>query len=218
MILAVTPARGGSKGIPRKNLVPLAGKPLLACTIEAAQRSKLLTRYVISTEDREIAETARKYNVDVIERPVHLASDDASTLSVLEHVLSVMPADIIVLLQATSPIRDPGLIDFCIQRFLDTGTDSLATGLICKYVEYGKNEQRRQEIPGFFYDDGNIYVMKAELIKRGERYGTKIERVILDREQNVEIDDNFDLWIAEEILKRRRSIVGRNSSVEAYGS
>ena len=108
-----------------------------------------------------------------------------------------------VLLQATSPIRDDGLIDDCIQKFLDSHADSLATGFICKYVEYGKNDSRRQDIPGFFYDDGNVYVIDADMIRKGERYGKRIERVLLDREQNVEIDDEYDLWLAEQILKRR---------------
>lgn len=203
VILGVTPARGGSKGIPRKNLRPLLGKPLLVWTTETAQRSRLLSRYVVSTEDREIAETARRCGVEVVERPDHLATDDASTLAVLQQVVARIPADIVVLLQATSPIRDPGLVDACIQRFLDAGADSLATGFICKYLEYGKNDRRRQDIPGFFYDDGNVYVIKADLIRRGDRHGMKIERMILDREQNVEIDEEFDFWLAEQILTRR---------------
>lgn len=204
MILGVTPARGGSKGIPRKNLKPLLGKPLLAWTLEAAQRSALLQYYVVSTEDKEIAETATRFGVEVLDRPVELAGDDVSTLSVLQHVLAKIPADVLVLLQATSPIRDPNLIDTCIRRFLDSGADSLATGFLCTYVEYGQNDRRRQEIPGFFYDDGNVYVIKADLIRRGDRHGTKIERMVLDREQNVEIDEEFDFWLAEQILKRRR--------------
>lgn len=203
MILGVTPARGGSKGIPRKNLKPLGGKPLLAWTMEAAQCSRLLSRYVVSTEDLEIAKTARRCGVEVVERPDHLATDDASTLAVLQQVVALIPADIVVLLQATSPIRYPGLIDVCIQRFLDVGADSLATGFICKYVEYGKNTRRRQEIPGFFYDDGNVYVIKADLIRKGDRYGSRIERVLLSREQNLDIDDEFDFWVAEELLKRQ---------------
>lgn len=203
MIVGVTPVRGGSKGIPRKNLAPVCDKPLLAWTIEAARRATRLDRYLVSTEDPEIAEVARGYGAEVLERPPELATDEASTLSVLQHVLSQVPADIVVLLQATSPIRDEGLIDRCIARFHETGADSLATGFVCKYVAYGKNDQRRQDIPGFFYDDGNVYVMKADLVRSGDRYGRTIERIVIDREQNVEIDDAFDLWLAEQVLKRR---------------
>jgi CMP-N-acetylneuraminic acid synthetase len=207
MLIGVVPARGGSKGVPRKNVRPIGGKPLIAWTIEAAQESKLLTRFLVSTEDAEIAETARQYGVEVITRPASLATDEATTLSVLQDLLGQVPADVVVLLQPTSPIRDAGLIDRCIQRFLDSGADSLATGFICKYVEYGKNEARRQEVPGFFYDDGNVYVTKADLLRKGDRFGQRIERMVLDREQNVEIDDEFDFWLAEQILKRRQGLV-----------
>ena len=207
MILGVTPARGGSKGLPRKNIRPLYGKPLLAWTIEAARCSTLLDRYVVSTEDREIADVARRWNAEVIARPPELATDEATALAVLQHVLRIIPeARTLVMLQATCPVRDAGLIDRCIRRFLETGADSLATGFLCKYVEYGTNQQelRRQDIPGFFYDDGNVYVVRADLLRAGERYGAKRERVILDREQSIDIDDAFDFGLAEQVLQRRR--------------
>ena len=203
MIVGITPARGGSKGIPRKNIKEIADKPLIAWTIEAAKQSKLLDRYIVSTEDEEIANIARKYGADILYRPSELATDEASTLSVLQYTLEQIPCDVIVLLQATSPIRNGGLIDECIKEFIDNGYDSLATGFICKYVEYGRNELRRQDIQGFFYDDGNIYVIKADLIKKGDRYGKKIGRKIISRWENVEIDDKFDFWLTEKILKGR---------------
>jgi CMP-N-acetylneuraminic acid synthetase len=89
---------------------------------------------------------------------------------------------------------------------LDTGAESLATGFIGKYVEYGKNTQElnRQAIPGFFYDDGNVYIVKAELLRRGERFGTRVERVLVDREQNIDVDEEFDLWFAEQVLTKRQ--------------
>jgi len=203
MILGITPARGGSKGIPRKNIREICGKPLIAWTIEAAKKSKLLDRYVVSTEDEEIAEISRKYGAEVVYRPPELATDEATTVSVLQDVLKKINADVVVVLQATSPIRNDGLIDHCIKRFLDTGADSLATGFICKYLEYGTYNLRRQDIKGFFYDDGNVYVLKADIIKDGRWYGNKIERIILDKEQSVDIDDEFDFWLAEQILKKR---------------
>ncbi len=200
-ILGITPARGGSKDIPRKNIKEIAGKPLIAWTIESAKKSKMLDRYVVSTEDEEIARIVRKYGVEVLHRPSELATDEASTLSVLQHLVENIPCDIVVLLQATSPIRRPELIDECIKEFKDNDYDSLATGFICKYVEYGINELRRQDIKGFFYDDGNVYVIKADLIKKGERYGKKLGRKIVSRIENVEIDDEFDFWLSEKILK-----------------
>jgi N-acylneuraminate cytidylyltransferase len=200
MILGITPARGGSKGIPGKNIKMIAGKPLLAWTIEAAQKSKLLDRYIVSTEDKEIVEIASKYGAEVLTRPKKLATDTATTLSVLQQAIANIPCDIVVLLQATSPVRRPGLIDECIKEFIDNKYDSLATGFICKYAEYGKNNLRRQDIKGFFYDDGNVYVIKAGLIIKGERYGSKIGRKIISRWENIEIDDEFDFWVAEKIL------------------
>jgi len=201
MILGITPARGGSKGIPRKNIKEIAGKPLIAWTIEAAKKSQFLNRYVVSTEDEEIAHVCEDYGAEVLWRPPGLATDEASTLSVLRHVVEQIPCKVIVLLQCTSPIRSKCLIDECIKEFLANDYDSLATGFICKYIEYGKNVLRRQDIEGFFYDDGNVYVIKADIIKKGDRYGHKIGRKIISRWENVEIDDEFDFWIAERILE-----------------
>lgn len=202
MILGITPARGGSKGIPQKNIKEIAGMPLIGWTIEAAKKSKLLDRYVVSTEDEEIACICKGYYVEVIKRPANLATDKASTLSVLQHVVEQIPCEIAVLLQATSPIRSKGLIDKCIEELLANDYDSLATGFMCKYSEYGKSQKRRQDMEGFFYDDGNVYVIKTDLIRKGERYGQKIGRKVTSRWENVEIDDEFDFWLAGQILKK----------------
>ena len=208
MILGVTPARGGSKGIPRKNLRLLCGKPLIAWTIEAAKASKLLDRYVVSTEDDEIAQVARSFGAEVLMRPAELATDEASSLSVLQHAVQQIPAEVVVRLQATCPIRDPGLIDRCINRFHARKADSLATGFICRFVEYGKSDLRRQDIEGFFHDDGNVYVNRAELVASGDEYGHVLEHLLIDREQNVDIDDEFDFWLAEQLLSRRMCSTG----------
>lgn len=214
-ILGITPARGGSKGVPRKNIKPIAGKPLIAWTIEAAKRSRLMDRYVVSTEDAEIAQVSLAFGADVLDRPKELATDEASTLAVLQHAIERIPCDIVVLLQATSPIRSEGLIDKCVEEFIDNDYDSLATGFICRYMEYAKDvevskdgkEMRRQDVSGFFYDDGNIYVIKSDLIRKGERYGKKICKKNISRWENHEIDDPFDFWVAEKILEQPGSII-----------
>ena len=155
MIFGVIPARGGSKGIPQKNVRQVCGKPLIAWTIEAAQQSVLLDRWVVSTEDPEIASISRLYGAEILDRPPQLATDTTPTLHVLKHALNHVSADIVVLLQPTSPIRSSGLIDRCIRQFQDTQADSLATGFMCKYQEYAlDNNLRRQDRAGFFYDDG----------------------------------------------------------------
>jgi N-acylneuraminate cytidylyltransferase len=203
MILGITPARGGSKGIPRKNIKMIVGKPLIAWTIEAAKESRLLDRYVVSTEDTEIARISEDFGAEVLKRPAELATDEADTLDVLKHALEAIPCDILVLLQATSPIRKVGLIDECIKEFIEGGYDSLATGFMCKYAEYGKNDLRRQDIKGLFYDDGNVYVIKADLVRKGDRYGKKIARKFISRSESIEIDDDFDFWVAEKILQEK---------------
>ena len=211
MILGIIPARGGSKALPRKNIRTIAGKPLIAWTIESARKSRLLDHFVVSTEDKVIAEISKRYGAEVIHRPARLATDKATTLSVLQHVLSVIKADTIVLLQPTSPIRDNNLIDRCITKFKKAGADNLATGFICTFKEYGVCGQRRQDLKGFFYDDGNVYVIKADLVKNRMLFGKKAERVETTREQNIEIDDKFDFWLAERVLLKRRQ-AGRGFS------
>lgn len=203
MILGLIPARGGSKGILRKNIKLIAGKPLIAWSIEHAQKSKYIDRFVVSTEDKEIREIASKYGAEVLQRPAVLATDAADTLPVLAHAVQEIPCDTLVLLQPTSPIRSDGLIDSCIEDFQNKKVDSLATGFYCNYIEYGKNIKRRQDINGFFYDDGNVYVIKADLIKKGERYGSNLAKKVISREENVEIDDHFDFWLAGKILLER---------------
>ena len=214
MIFGVIPARGGSKGIPQKNVRQVCGKPLIAWTIEAAQQSVLLDRWVVSTEDPEIASISRLYGAEILNRPPQLATDTTPTLHVLKHALNHVSADIVVLLQPTSPIRSSGLIDRCIRQFQDTQADSLATGFMCKYQEYAlDNNLRRQDRAGFFYDDGNVYVLRASMVSAGEQFGEKIERVLLDREQNIEVDDFFELWLAEKVLERRSA--GNQSPTDA---
>ena len=203
MILGIIPARGGSKGIPRKNIKKIAGKPLIAWTIESAKSSKLLDRFIVSTDDKEIAEISKRYGAEVLTRPMKYATDKSTTLSVLQYVLKKIPADTIVILQPTSPARDSGLIDYCIKRYMEKKSDTLATGFICKFMEYGTYSARRQDLKGFFYDDGNVYVIAADLIKKGKMIGKRVERVEISKEQNIEIDDKFDFWIVEKILKKR---------------
>lgn len=203
MILGLIPARGGSKGIPKKNIKLICGKPLIAWTIEAALQSQKLERIVVSTEDKEIADIAIGYGIEVLMRPQELAEDNIISLDVMKHAVENIKCSTLVLLQPTSPIRDKGLIDECINEFLIHSYDSLATGFMCDYKEYGKNNLPRQLTQGFFYDDGNVYVVKSEILHSGDRYGVHIGRKIISKEQNIDINDNFDFWIAECILRKR---------------
>ena len=203
MILGLIPARGGSKGVPNKNIKEIYGKPLIAWTIEQAKKSTRLDAILVSTDSDKIADIAKQYGAQVIMRPEELATDTASTQDVMVHALQKYPADTLVLLQPTSPCRSEGLIDACIEEFLENDYDSLATGWICDYKEYGKNTLPRQQIEGFFYDDGNVYVIKADNILQGDRYGAKIGHKIISRYENAEIDDEFDFWLLEQILRKQ---------------
>ena len=209
MIIGLIPARGGSKGVPNKNIKTICGKPLIVWTIESAKNSRLLDKVIVSTESEAIAEIARTAGAQILKRPDYLATDTASTQDVMVHALQNFPADTLVLLQPTSPCRSEGLIDECILEFQEQKCDSLATGWICDYKEYGKNTLPRQQIQGFFYDDGNVYVIKAENILKGDRYGKKIRRKIISRYENAEIDDEYDFWLLEQILKKQENEVNK---------
>ena len=152
MRFGVIPARGGSKGIPRKNIRPFAGKPLIAWSIEAALAARGLDRVAVSTEDAEIAEVAARFGAEVLWRPAELATDEATTIAVLTHIAATVPeAETFVVLQPTSPLRDDGLIESCLELYRAGGYDSLATGFYCKYQPYGAhNNVRRQDYQGFF--------------------------------------------------------------------
>lgn len=204
MVLGIIPARGGSKGIPRKNIKNICGKPLIAWSIEKANKATLLDDFIVSTEDREISDIAELFGARVLRRPKKLSLDDTDTLLVLQHVVNEMNPDAVVLLQPTSPIRDDDLIDRCIARYFESGSDNLATGFYCKSKEFGTYDAlRRQDIDGFFYDDGNVYIFKKELLLAGRWSGDEIERYVISREQNFEIDDELDFFLVEKILEKR---------------
>lgn len=202
-VLAVIPARGGSKGLPRKNLRDVAGKPLLVWTIEAVRGATLVDRWVVSTEDPEIAAVARRHGAAVLDRPTELADDHASTLAVVQHALAQVPAEIVVVLHPTSPIRRHGLIDACVRTLTADGVDSLGTVHRDYSFEYGQDMPRRQEIRPRLVDNGNVYVIRAATLRAGQWIGERISVVETSREESVEIDDEFDLWLAGQVLAYR---------------
>jgi CMP-N-acetylneuraminic acid synthetase len=204
MFLGITPARGGSKGIPYKNIKMIAGKPLLAWTIERALESELIDKYVVSTEDKDIKKIAKAYGAEVIDRPPELATDNSLVIDTLKDVVEKIKCKHVVVLQATSPVREEGLIDFCIQTYKDSDVDSVATGFDCKFMPYGTNTMRRQDYEGFFYDDGNVYVINANIIRNGLMFTERHEHIYTSKYQNLEIDDPEDFWLVEQILKKEK--------------
>jgi len=223
--LAIIPARGGSKGLLRKNLLPIGGKPLLAHSILAAKESQRVNRVVVSTEDDEIASVAKTWGAEVVQRPFDLATDEAPTDPVLEHALLHLEetegfhADLVVLLQPTSPIRTPGLVDACISHLEASGSDSLLTvfeghhfywrrktdGLIANYDPVYR--PRRQDIPveeQIMLENGSVYVTRRDtFLEYHSRLAGKIEWFVMSAEESLEIDSPTHLAMAEMIIRSR---------------
>lgn len=225
-ILAVIPARGSSRGIPRKNVKLLCGKPLIAYTIEAALSSKLIDRAVVSTEDEEIAEVSKKYGAEVISRPPELAQDDTPSLPVYQHTIRYLEKtegyrpEIIVILQPTSPLRIVEDIDRAIEGFLEAKYDSIVS--VCE-VEYpphwmytltgnrlkplikdGKNVVRRQDAPKVYRLNGAVYITSRDIIMKGNQVlGRDTKAYIMPLERSIDIDTELDFKLAELLMRER---------------
>ncbi|MDR1045511.1 MAG: acylneuraminate cytidylyltransferase family protein [Candidatus Adiutrix sp.] len=200
--LGIIPARGGSRGVPRKNIKSLCGHPLIAWTIRAAAEARLLDDFVVSTEDEEIAAVSRDYGARVLRRPQELAADETISRDVIAHVLEATGARRAVLLQPTSPVRSPGLPDRVIGAFKAGPWDSMATGFEqLVYPPHGV-EHRRQDIKSVFVNDGSVIVSTRETVLGGSLFGRRAGTLVVSREENVDIDDEFDFWLAEKVLER----------------
>lgn len=226
-VLGIIPARGGSKGVPRKNIKMLCGKPLLAYTAETALASKLLTRVILSTEDVEIAEVGRSVGVDVpFVRPQELAQDTTPTMPVVIHAIKSLEAlgehyDAVCLLQPTNPLRSSRDIDNCIDLLEKTGADSVISVLPVPdtynpnwvywqstegrmTLSTGENEPvvRRQDLPRAFHREGSVYVTKRDvLFQHGNLYGSEIQGYEMDPWYSVNIDTLEDWYRAERHIK-----------------
>jgi len=226
-ILGLIPARGGSLSIPRKNIIPLAGKPLLAYTCEAALASKHLTRVILSTDDPEIAEVGQKYGVDVpFLRPDNLAAADTLILPVIQFTLGWLKenqkysADIIVLLQPTSPLRRAHHIDEAIDLLVESDADTVVSvvsvphnfnpvsvmrldeqGHLTPYIE-GPQILRRQDKPRVFARNGPaVFAVKREVLDQDQIFGKKIFPYEMNERDSIDIDGPKDLALAEYYLR-----------------
>lgn len=235
-ILGVIPARGGSKGIPRKNLAPLGGRPLIAYTADAARASRTLSRVVVSTEDDEIADTARGLGVDVpFLRPARLAADDTPMVDVLIDLVARLNEhegyrpDALVLLQPTSPFRRAEHIDAAVRLLFETGADSIVTvtpvphqftppalmelqgerlvpwadgRLSSPTGGGGAMPLRRQEKPQLFARNGPAVVaVRTHVVEQRTLYGPDTRGLVMTREDSLDVDDGFDLALAELLLE-----------------
>jgi CMP-N,N'-diacetyllegionaminic acid synthase len=199
--LAIIPARGGSTRLPKKNLKMLLGKPLVKWTIDDAKKSKILDRIILSTDDSKIKEIGEKSKIEIHHRSPELSSETSLIIDTLYDVSKNNAGFDILYLNPTSPIRQKGLIDTCIKKFVDKKFDAVASGIIAKYVKWPTNMKRTQDLEGYFIDNGAVYVYNESLIRRKTLLSKKFGTVLVDKSEYVDIDDEFDFKMAEVIMK-----------------
>jgi CMP-N,N'-diacetyllegionaminic acid synthase len=224
-LIAVIPARGGSKSVPGKNVHSLGGKPLLAWSIEVAQQVSEIDRIIVSTDDGEIASVGRAFGAEVYARPPHLATDEALVIDALKDLLQTLraegeTAEWMILLEPTCPLRTPEDVRDCLKLVAQGGYDSVAT-----FKEAELNPHRawrlvngfpevfipgavpwlpRQKLPKAYQLNGAVYVFRASLLAQEARslLVGKLGAVLMPRERSQDIDDSVDFIIVEALLKK----------------
>lgn len=235
-VLAVIPARGGSKGLPGKNILPLAGHPLIAYSIRAALTAKTVTRTLVSTDSEEIAAVSKRYGAEVpFLRPAELAGDRSLDIDFWRHALDWLcdaegyVPDYVVQLRPTSPIRHPKLVDTCVDKVISAGADSLrvvtpAPATPYKMWRVNDNATRmeplltldgvpepfntlRQTLPPVYWQIGTLDVIRTSLItERGLLSGDYVLPYVVEGEYAVDIDNRADFDQAAEIIQRVETV------------
>lgn len=228
-VLAIIPARGGSKGIKRKNMSLLAGKPLIQYTLEAAKKCKLINRIILSSDDSRIISFCKRNSIDApFIRPANLAGDEVPMVEVVKYALDYLwknqhyKPEIVVLLQPTSPLRRSYHIYQALRLLEKTGADTVVSvvevphncnpysimkvdGLYLRHFKsFKERENLRQRKPKFYARNGPaVLAFKYEVLKkRGSMYGKKIVPYFMKKEESIDIDDHLDLQLAEWLLKK----------------
>lgn len=219
-IVAIVIARGGSKSIPRKNVLPLHGKPLVAWPIDLAKSIDRIDRVIMTTEDDEIAEIAKKYGAEVpFKRPAELADDETATLPVLQHAISYLEkeenykADIVILLYPTAPFLKKERVEEAIDLFENTKCNSVLAvvedyGRFWKKTDngykyfYPENKVNRQYFSPLYREDGSIYFSTYEVLMNMDELVDQdnIQFIVMDEDENVDIDNPKDLAKAQKKL------------------
>lgn len=224
-ILCVIPARGGSKRLPGKNIMELNGMPMIAYSIEAALGSEFVDRVIVSTDDEEIKEVALRFGAEVpFMRPAELGRDDSTSIDVLLHAVKWLEEkegytfDLLVLLQATSPLRGFEDVDSCVKMIADSGADNVIsvtashTNPYLTMLEIGEDGFARHfkesdyngtgSHPSVFEINGAVYVWRKETINRERPFFLdKTMPYVMDAERSIDIDTIMDFKIAEMVLK-----------------
>lgn len=225
-ILGIIPARGGSKGVPKKNIKILGNKPLLQYTTDIALQSKYLAKVILSTDDDDIIDVAKKVGVEIpFKRPSNLAKDNSPTLPVIQHALDFYKGigeefDAVCLLQVTSPFRTIEFLNNAIEKFIMKNTDSLVSVQQVPHeynphwtFEVNENDNlsiatgeskiisRRQDLPKVYHRDGSVYITKTEvLVSQNSLFGDSISYIESPKEFYVNIDTLKDWEQAEEMV------------------
>ena len=228
-VFGVIPARGGSKGLPRKNLRALGGLSLVGHAIASAREARTLTRFIVSTDDPEIVREAERHGAEApFVRPAGLATDEAGMVPVLQHAVRWLESaagrhpDLVVLLQPTVPFRIGADIDRTIEKLLETGADSAQTVTEAGYHPFfmstldgdrviplfldGHKFVRRQDAPHVYQPSGSVYVTRYRvLMEQGRLLGANNRGVVMGFEASVNIDTEWDFLLAELILGEGRA-------------
>ena len=229
--IAIIPARGGSKGVIGKNLRLVAGKPLVAWTIEAARKSRYIKQVVVSTDSDSIAAISRRYGAEVVERPADISGDAASSESALLHAVSVLEGrdecfEEVVFLQCTSPFTTAEDIDACIQRLRDEKADVAFTAKVFYYFVWKEQEDgrcvginhdmsvrpRRQDREPQYEENGAVYVMKKDgFLRAKHRFFGKTVMSVMPESRSYEIDTEADLEFADWAMARKFKTEGKRN-------
>jgi CMP-N,N'-diacetyllegionaminic acid synthase len=223
-VIAVIPARGGSKSVPGKNIRPLAGKPLIAWSIEVAQQVSEIDRIIVSTDDAQIASIGRLHGAEVYPRPPHLATDEALVIDGLKDMLQTLETEgdapeWVILLEPTCPLRTANDVRDCLKLIAQGGYDSVATfkdaelnphrawrltdGVPEVFIEGAIPWLPRQKLPKAYQLNGAVYVFRASLLANEAKslLVGKLGAVLMPRDRSQDIDDQIDFTIVESFIK-----------------
>lgn len=225
-VLAIIPARGGSKSVPRKNMSMVAGRPLIAWTIEVALACSALDRVIVSTDDKEIIEISQQYGAEApFLRPLRLAQDDTSSIDTLIHAVKWLEKqqnyqpDYVMMLQPTSPLRTVEDIELAIQIIREKEADSVVSvcvahhhpywtkrivndGQLTDFLTLDRSYPRRQELPEVYALNGAIYLVRREILLEVKTFYTgRTYAYVMHSRHSLDIDNSWDLHLADLILK-----------------
>jgi len=226
-VLGIIPARAGSKRLPRKNVLPLAGKPLVCWVIEAALKAKSLTRLVVSSEDAEVLALAGGHGPDLpLRRPAELATDTSPAIDYVRHALAILegagegPFDVVVILQPSSPLTLPEDIDGTVRLLESSGADTVVSGVkldhaihpyklkvlrgdrLLPFLEEERGRMAAHELPELYVRNCAVYATRRQVIESGQTIGPDCRGYNMPRERSLDINERVDHEFAQFLVTR----------------